>query len=202
MVVSITNNSKGVKQMNKALIINGSPHREGPTSAILKMIEERIRDEYETQTVHAYNLSIKPCIGCFKCRPDGVCILPKDDGQITGEKMSDAGLIVVGAPVYWGNIPAPLKIIFDRNVVTFENFLSGKPMPRMKGKKAVIAVTSGSGEKDYRKISQSYGAIQTIRTVLESGGVKIIKVINVHSAWDFEKHREKIRSEISGIDFN
>src|SRR3989304_3248169 len=88
------------------------------------------------------------------------------------------------SPTYWGNITAPLKAIFDRNVVTFEHFLNNAPKPKMKGKKAIIVVTSGSGFKDYKKKSQSSGTIQAIKTVLQSGGYEIAGVINMHSAWN------------------
>jgi multimeric flavodoxin WrbA len=185
--------------MKKALIINGSPHKSGPTAKILSMIADMLSQTHKTERVHAYDLQIKPCIGCFKCRPDKSCMLPQDDGQRTGKKITESDLLVVGSPTYWGNITAPLKSLFDRNVMTFEDFSGGAPKPKMTGKKALIAVTSGSGVKQYKKISQSYGAVQAIKTVLQSAGYDVVGVVNMYSSWDYDARKHKIESRINKI---
>ncbi|MEJ2665454.1 MAG: NAD(P)H-dependent oxidoreductase, partial [Spirochaetia bacterium] len=104
-----------------------------------------------------------------------------------------------GSPTYWGNITAPLKSVFDRNVMTFEDFTNVDPRPKMTGKKAIIAVTSGSGVKQYKKISQSYGAVQAVKTVLKSAGYVIAGVVNMYSSWDFDTHKNRLELQINKI---
>jgi NAD(P)H-dependent FMN reductase len=183
----------------KALIINGSPHKNGPTAEVLGLIEEKIKKKYEIDRFFAYDAGIKPCRGCFKCRPNGKCVLPADDGQVIGEKIAAADLLVIGSPTYWGNIPAPLKVVFDRNVVIFEHFLKNIPSPKLKGKRAIIAVTCGSPFPVSKLASQGKGAVRALKTVLQSGGVKIKKVINVPSAWNLSAKLERVKRRINRI---
>lgn len=120
----------------KALIINASPHPSGSTATVLGTLENRLVHEYEIERVDLGNRAIKPCTGCVRCRPDGTCVLPRDEATDLGEKIAAADLIAVGTPCYWGNIPSTLKAVFDRNVTTFEHFLKRNPdaeTPREEG---------------------------------------------------------------------
>src|SRR5512142_494793 len=155
--------------MIRALYINGSPHKNGATHKILEMIKEKLQATYATEWLNVYDLSTKPCRGCLRCRPNGVCILPEDGGHQAGKMIAEADLIVIGSPVYWGNITAPLKMVFDRNVTTFEHFLNGGPTPKLIGKEALIVVAGGTDLANNEKPNQGGGAVQAIRTVLESG---------------------------------
>ena len=100
------------------LILHASPRRKGVTSTLLSEIEAAIAHAHEIETIHDVN--IKPCIGCMKCRPDKSCVLPQDDAHALAEKVRWADFIIIGCPVYWGNMPGTLKLFFDRNVPLFE----------------------------------------------------------------------------------
>src|SRR5512136_129394 len=97
-----------------------------------------------TIDIGGQDLEIRPCIGCLKCRPDKPCVLPKDDANILAEKIKEADLLIIGSPVYWGNMPGTLKLFFDRNVPLFEyceaNAIKYLPRPQLKGKKAILIV--------------------------------------------------------------
>jgi len=161
------------------LILNGGPKKTGYTARILKTIAENISNDKQVEWVDVYGLSLKPCIGCMKCRPDGVCVLPTDDGHNIGKKIAEAGALVVGTPTYWGNMSGPLKTLFDRNVPAFEFVGKGFPVPRQKGKKAII-VTAAASPWPYSMLgSQAGGTIRALRTVLQSGGYKILGSICV-----------------------
>lgn len=185
--------------MKSALLINGSPHRTGQTASIMEKIEQQINRSYICEWIHVYDLNIHPCIGCNKCRPDSECFLQEDDGQRIGRKISDADLLLIGSPVYWGNITAPLKMLFDRNVTTFEHFLNDGPQPKLENKEAIIIVTGGAGADVYNDINQGGGAIQAIKTVLDSGGIKVINIINIYSSWDIENRTKDVEETIKSI---
>lgn len=177
------------------LIIHASPRRRGVTSTLLSEIEAAIAPAHEVQTVRIQDLSIKPCIGCMKCRPDKACILPQDDAQGLAEKVRWADFIVIGCPVYWGNMPGTLKLFFDRNVPLFE-YAEAKairyiPRPRLRGKRAALVVSS-VGPYPYNLLrSQSGGAIGSLKTILRAGGVKIESVLNIPDSYNFEKRKER-----------
>lgn len=179
----------------KVLIVHASPRRRGVTSTLLSEIEAAAGLAHEVQTVRIQDLSIKPCIGCMKCRPDKPCILPPDGAQALAEKVRWADFIVIGCPVYWGNMPGTLKLFFDRNVPLFEyaeaRAIRYIPKPQLRGKRAALVVSS-VGPYPYNLLrSQSGGAIGALRTILKAGGVKIEAVLNVPDSYNFEKRKER-----------
>jgi putative NADPH-quinone reductase len=161
------------------LVLNGSPHKKGSTATILRSVAHGVSVTHEVIWVDVYDLEIKPCRGCLRCRPDGECVLPEDDGQRLGRQMGEADALVVGTPTHWGNMSAPLKTLLDRNVPVFEYVGEGLPKPMQKGKLAVI-VTASRAPWPYNLLpSQGRGAIRAVRTVLRAGGYRIVGTINV-----------------------
>ncbi len=166
----------------KVLILNGGPRKKGTTSTILNKISEGAAEKHVVDLVQVYDLKVKPCVGCLKCRPDKECVLPEDGTQIVGRKIRDADVLVVGTPTYWGNMTGPLKTLFDRIVTTIGYYNGGLPKPNHKGKRAVIVTTSASPWPFNLISSQSGGTIRSLKTVLKGGGFKIIGVINMPSS--------------------
>lgn len=179
----------------KVLFINGSPRRSGVTATILSAIRDNISSDHSIEWFDVYTLKIKSCYGCLKCRPNKKCILPYDDSHLLSDKIKQADILIIGSPTYWGNIPGPLKTLFDRLVTTFEYVELKKPIkipiPQLKGKRAVIVVASAAPFLYNQKFSQSRGAIMALKTILKSGGVKISKVLNVSSSYDFSNKKDK-----------
>ena len=176
------------------LIVNASPRRKGITTSLLAEAERTIYAPHDVDVVRIHDLTMKPCIGCLKCRPDKACILPQDDANILAEKIKRADLLILGVPVYWGNMPGTLKIFFDRNVPLFE-YCEAKsiryiPRPQLQGKKAILIVSVASPFPYSLLPSQSRGTIRSLRTILKAGGVKIVAILNVSDSFNFEKKRQ------------
>jgi NAD(P)H-dependent FMN reductase len=165
------------------LFLNSSPRKKGVTTTILKIIADEARSAgAEVEWVDVHDLSIRPCIGCLKCRPDKKCILPKDDAHRVGEMIANCSGLVVGTPTYWGNMAGPLKLLLDRNVPTLEHYVLYTlrfPAPKHKGKKAAIVTASLAPFPFNQLPSQSRGAIRAVKTVLNSAGFDIAARINV-----------------------
>ncbi len=176
-------------------MLNGSPRKKGVTTTLLGIIAEEARAagaEVEWVDVHA--LSIRPCIGCLTCRPDKKCILPRDDGHRIGELIESCSGLVVATPTYWGNMPGPLKMLFDRNVPVleyYELYTWRIPRPRHKGKKAAI-VTSSLSPFPYNLLrSQGTGALRAVRIPLNAAGFDIRAEINVPMTRDTARIGER-----------
>ncbi|MEN6350377.1 MAG: flavodoxin family protein [Syntrophomonas sp.] len=160
------------------LVLNGSPHKNETIANLLRMVVEGISNQHQVEWVDVYQLKIKPCIACMKCRPDQQCVLSQDDAHITGRKIRDADAFIVGTPTHWGNMSAQLKLLFDRNVPVFmgESRI-GMPIPRQKGKPAVI-VTACSTPWPFNFIAaESRGAIRAVNEVLHYGGYNVIGTV-------------------------
>jgi len=163
----------------KILILNGGPRKNGATARVLKAMKEGFEKNHEVEWVDVYDLDMKPCRGCLRCRPAGRCVLSDDDAHRMKDAIENADVLVAGTPTYWGNMSGPLKILFDRNVPVFEYIGTGFPRPRQKGKKAFIVTASASPRPFNQLMSQSRGAVRALKTVLKSGGYRIRGIINV-----------------------
>ena len=103
--------------MQKILIINGSPRKNGNISKMLEAIKEETEKQgANVSAVHVHDLQVRPCNGCMSCRKNLACVLPEDGTQSTLRLINSCDVLVIGAPCYWGNLPGELKILFDRIV--------------------------------------------------------------------------------------
>ena len=159
----------------KILVLNGSSIRNGTVASLLKSVTESLTAEHDIEWIDVCKLNMKYCTACMACREKKRCILPEDDAHIVGKKIQDADALVIGTPTHWGNMCAPLKLLFDRNVPIFMGESpNGMPIPRQKGKRAVV-VTSCTTPWPFNFIlPESRGAIRAAREVLHYGGYKMV----------------------------
>lgn len=162
----------------KILVLNGSPRKNGTVATLLNAVTDGTREKHEVEWIDLYTLEMKPCIACMKCRPDNLCILPQDSAHEIGDKIREAGALIVGTPTHWGNMSTQLKTLFDRNVPVFMGEkLNGMPIPRQVGKSAII-VTACSTPWPFNFIAeQSRGAIRAVKEILHYGGYKILGTV-------------------------
>jgi multimeric flavodoxin WrbA len=159
----------------KVLVLNGSPRKNGTVFKMLQLVVDGIAQEHQVEWIDLYSLQIRPCIGCMKCRADSKCVLPEDDAHLIGMKINAADILLVGTPVHWGNMSSQLKLLFDRNVPVFMGEkANGLPLPKQKGKKAII-VTACSTPWPFNFIAaESRGAVRAVKEVLHYGGYKVV----------------------------
>lgn len=157
------------------MIINGSPRRHGTVENLLTKVAQGLGDRHDVTWVQAYDLDMRLCRACMKCRPEGECVFPEDDAHRVGRMIGETEALVVGTPTHWGNMSSGLKILFDRLVPTLmgerEN---GLPRPRHRGKPAII-VTACSTPWPFNFIAaESRGAFRAVGEVLHYSGFKVI----------------------------
>ncbi len=167
----------------KILVLNGSPRKNGNVSFILKREAEKILAKNPGAEIvweNVCDLNFDFCRGCMACRSKGSCVLPDDDAHKIASEIKACSFIIVGTPVYWGNMNGKLKCLFDRLVgVMMGESKFGIPLPLHKGKKAVI-VTSCTTPFPFNYLcGQSSGAVRAVREILKSSGFRVIKKINL-----------------------
>jgi putative NADPH-quinone reductase len=162
----------------KIVILNGSPRKNGTVATILKAVAVPLSPSHETEWIDVCKLDMAFCTACMACRDKGTCVLPEDDAHRVGKKIQEADALIIGTPTHWGNMCAPLKLLFDRNVPVFMGESpKGMPEPRQKGKRAVI-VTACTTPWPFNFIfPESRGAIRAVREVLHYGGYKLVGTI-------------------------
>jgi len=146
---------------------------------------------------------IEPCVGCLRCRPDKPCVLPRDGAHELGEAIIRSDVVVIGTPVYWGNVPAPLKAFFDRSVTLFTDTTNEGGWhvspPRLRGKRAMLIVTGIAPFPANLLASQGGGAVRAVKTVLKAGGVRVVRTVNVAASDEFEAHGERYRRRVRAL---
>lgn len=102
----------------KALIISGSPRKNGNTEQLCERCAEGLRaQEIETEVISIAGKSLHGCTGCGFCRqlPEEICeCVINDDGAELIAKIAEADIIVVGSPVYFGSATPEIMAVLDR----------------------------------------------------------------------------------------
>jgi len=101
----------------KVVAFNGSPRVNGNTHQALEFVLQELRNEgIETELIDICREEIKPCRACGSCRKskDERCVMADDRLNEYVQKMKAADGIIVGSPVYFGNMTAQTKAFLDR----------------------------------------------------------------------------------------
>lgn len=102
--------------MVKVIGIVGSPRLEGNTKFLVEKALKAAEEEgAETELIHLAKYDINPCKSCMTCRKEGRCSIDDDMGKIL-DKIRESQGIIIGSPVYFGDISAQTKIFMDRTL--------------------------------------------------------------------------------------
>lgn len=103
----------------KILAINGSPRKNANTATLLKKaLDGAEKHGAETEMIHLYDLNYKGCVSCFACKlPNGKSYgkcAHKDDLKPILEKIKSADALILGSPIYFGNITGMMRSFIER----------------------------------------------------------------------------------------
>ncbi|MBM4293779.1 MAG: flavodoxin family protein [Deltaproteobacteria bacterium] len=172
----------------KVLILNGSPRKQGTVATLLRAVAEGAAQKHEVEWVDVYDLKMRPCLGCMKCRPEGECVQPEDDAHRVGRQIKEAGALVVGTPTYFSNMSAMLKMLFERNETVFVNEKpKWFPIQNLKGRPAVIVTACTTPWPLNWLLPVSRGAVRAVNRVLKDSGCKVLgKVVKTNTRYNHE----------------
>jgi multimeric flavodoxin WrbA len=101
------------------LAINGSPRKSRNTVTLLnKALEGAASQGATTELIHLYDLCYKGCISCFACKliggkSYGKCAY-QDELTPVLEKIEHADAVILGSPIYFGNVTGELRSLMER----------------------------------------------------------------------------------------
>jgi multimeric flavodoxin WrbA len=101
----------------KVVAFNGSPRKDGNTSALIRhVLTELEKEGIETETVQLGGKNVHGCIACSKCyeSKDTRCAINKDIVNECIEKMLEADGIILASPTYFADLTPELKALIDR----------------------------------------------------------------------------------------
>lgn len=131
--------------MKNAVMLLGSPRKEGNTNALTKPFMDRLRaDDWKVRAFDLHDMELNPCTACRTCQQDHSifgCIHDDDMGQIFDAVM-ESELIVIATPVYSWYATPPVKTAMDRMVYGMNKFYGDKPGPALWAGKSVALITT------------------------------------------------------------
>lgn len=149
--------------MSKIIVFSGSPRKDGCTS---RLIEEAVKGaRSKGAEVRIYDLNdegIRGCQGCFYCRSHEGCST-EDYLQPMYEDLKNADGIILGSPIYFGQITGQAKQWLDRMFPMTDAAFR----PRYPGKKAVTILAQGNGDRN-----------------MFQAGIQFINGVFSHFGWD------------------
>jgi putative NADPH-quinone reductase len=157
----------------KILAILGSPHVNGATASMLDFsIKVAKENGYTVDKIDLYKTHLSFCTGCLACQRTGSCIQSDDIHEIT-VLLKNCDLVIVAAPVYWANIPAVLKNLFDRLFGIVIEETSTFPKPLLKKGKRYIFLTACNTPSPFSWIfGQTRGAVRAVDEFFKTAGIK------------------------------
>lgn len=105
--------------MQNVVVINGSPRKAHNTATLLKEAMKGAKAEgAQVQLYNLYDLNFKGCISCFACKSKkracfGKCAV-KDDITSILEMVMESDAVILGSPIYFGNITSGMRSFLER----------------------------------------------------------------------------------------
>jgi multimeric flavodoxin WrbA len=184
----------GKPPKSKVVGIGGSPRKGGNSDILLKHILKGVTENNITADSHQLrNFQYQGCIGCEKCRKDGICTGLKDGmSLIYPDILESQGLILV-SPTHNYNVTAWVKAFIDR-LYCFYKFDNNRPRGWSshlagQGRKAILAAICEQENKEDMGFT-----LEAMRLPLEALGYEVIAELPVFSV--FDKAKVKDNNEI------
>lgn len=134
----------------KALLINGSTHKNGTTKRALNEVRAVLESEEIECIVYDIENKVTGCMACSSCRRTGKCVI--DDGVNELAKLfEEADALIVGTPVYYASPNGMLISLLDRL------FYSAHFDKRMKVGASVVVGRRGGLTATYDVINKYFG---------------------------------------------
>lgn len=94
--------------------INGSPRAGGCTATLMEqVVKGAVGENGQVKNFLPNEMNLKGCQSCMACQSTGKCNV-EDDMTEVYEAIDAAEVLVLGTPIYFSEMTAQLKMVFDR----------------------------------------------------------------------------------------
>lgn len=137
--------------------IIASQRKEGNTAFIVNKLLEGAKEQgAQIQSFSFSDLDIKPCRGCWAChKGDQGCVI-NDDMQKIYDALEYTDIIILGLPIYMGQMSAQGKIFTDRLFARFSPRFSPFFNDNAVKKQMVLSFNQGNPNADLFKSYINY----------------------------------------------
>jgi multimeric flavodoxin WrbA len=137
----------------KLIAVCGSARKQGNTAKMLQQVMEGAKSMgAETELVNLFDLNYKDCISCYACKLKdshsfGHCML-NDDLKPLLERIEESDVLVLGSPVYYGNLSGQMRSFTDRLLFQYLDYGHTGNGPRPKNFKTALIATMNMDSND------------------------------------------------------
>lgn len=130
----------------KILAILGSARRRGNTETLIEEALKGAGEGHEVMFHVLAEMQIYGCQGCKGCRAEGSegCIF-QDEMQTLYKEMKEADALILGSPVYYGEVTGQMKSFMDRWYALRDKDRNLRISP---GKKVLFILVQGAEESE------------------------------------------------------
>jgi multimeric flavodoxin WrbA len=134
----------------KALLINGSPNKQGCTFTALHEVEKTLnKHDIETEILYLGKKPIQGCIACRKCYENGKCIWNDQVNEVL-VRLDSIDAIVVGSPVYYAGASGQITSFLNRL------FYAGRSRMDRKLGAAVVSCRRGGAASTFDQLNKYF----------------------------------------------
>ena len=100
----------------KIMTVFGSPRAKGNTAKVLEWVEEQLEaDGHEVDRANVVDYRVAGCVECYSCKSgDAELCAIDDDGNSLLQRMLNADVVLLAAPLFCWGFPAQMKALVDR----------------------------------------------------------------------------------------
>jgi multimeric flavodoxin WrbA len=140
----------------KVIGFNGSPRKSGNTAwAIGKIFEGATAGGADVQLFQAGESEIMPCRGCLACVGCDGCVM-KDGMQEIYAALKAADTLILGAPIYMGQMSGQVKVFTDRLFAQIKPRFSPTFKEENAGKSLILVWSQGNPDSEKFKAYLDY----------------------------------------------
>lgn len=159
----------------KIVAIQGSYRENGITTSMLRYAVNIANNMgHDIDYINLFEKKIEFCKGCKKCLETEECVFKGDDMPEITKQIKEADIIFLSAPIYWANVPAIVKNLFDRMLGASMEETKTFPKPRLAGKRYMFFTACNTRMPFARLCGQTTGIFHAVSEYFKTAGVYCI----------------------------
>lgn len=159
------------------LTLQGSPHKNGNTASVIKIVEDfLIAEGQDVENIHLDDYQINACKGCDACKKKThvTGCIQKDDAIGILEKMTKADIVLFASPLYFWGFTGQMKTLLDRTYSLYAGYHQPSHTSMIEGQKQVVLLTGkGPYENNCETTFTSFSRIQKPHKAVSGGELYI-----------------------------
>ena len=202
----------------KVIAVSGSPRKTWNTATLLqKALDGAKSIGSQTEFIHLYDLDFKGCISCFTCKKKdtgyvGHCAM-QDGLTDVLEKVLGCDVLLLGSPIYFGNITGEMHSFLERLLFSNLSYNSASHRSVFQGKLSSGFIYTMNAPEELVKHNNYQEAIfHHYRDLLQrlfNGTSEFLLSTDTYQFEDYskyevsmfsEKHKSQVRAEQFPID--